>query len=128
MIKVDTNAAELFFCDYLQSLNVQFEKQRLDVGDIIISNHDCEFVLERKTWKDLSASICDGRWSEQQCRMNTEDGSEKKKLFGYIIEGELIDWNRISNMNPKAIWGALIKAQVRDGYYLFHSVDKKMRF
>ena len=127
MIKVDSNAAELFFCEYLSSLNIEFERQRLDVGDIIIYNEKCEFVLERKTWKDLSASICDGRWLEQQSRMNSnaDDGNEKKKLFGHIIEGELIDWNQVSNMNPKAIWGALIKAQVRDGYYIFHSADKK---
>ena len=33
MIKVDSNAAELFFCQYLSSLNVEFERQRLDVGE-----------------------------------------------------------------------------------------------
>lgn len=127
MIKVDSNSAELFFCEYLKSCNIAYERKRLDVGDILIHNENCEFVLERKTWNDLSASICDGRWSEQQSRMNSneEDCGEKKKLFGYIIEGELIDWNQISNMNPKSIWGALIKAQVRDGFYIFHTADKK---
>ena len=28
-------------------------------------------------------------------------------------------------MNPKSMWGALIKAQVRDGFYVFHTCDKE---
>lgn len=124
MITVDSNSAENFFCDFLVNENIKFERKRLDVGDIVLSSKNTDFIIERKTWSDLSASICDGRWSEQQSRMNTLD-SGQKTLFGYIIEGPLIDWTQTSKMNPKCLWGAIIKAQVRDGFYVFHSNDKK---
>lgn len=123
MITIDTNSAESFLFELIKD---EVERKRLDVGDIIISNDELDFILERKTWQDFAASICDGRWSEQQSRMHANnDDSDKKRMFGYIIEGPLIDWKQNgSKMNPKCLWAALIKAQVRDNFYIFHTIDK----
>lgn len=126
MITIDTNHCESFVSNYCDEKNITYKRERLDVGDFMIEGQDMMIVIERKTWSDLSASICDGRWLEQKSRMNSDD-NEKKTLFAYIIEGPLIDWNPFQNskMNPKSIWGALIKAQLRDGFYVFHTADKK---
>lgn len=53
----------------LQRMNAPSERRWLDVGDITISNGACTFVIERKQWSDLAASICDGRLKEQKNRM-----------------------------------------------------------
>lgn len=46
-------------------------------------------VVERKTWSDLSSSICDGRWAEQKRRLVETVGSERA---AYVIEGEAKVW------------------------------------
>jgi ERCC4-type nuclease len=126
MIQIDTNAAEDFFVPLLESRNVPVVRQRLDVGDVVIVTEKVDFVLERKTWADLASSLCDGRWSEQQARMRVEgDDVNKIVQFGYIVEGALWDWSERARMNPKALWGALIKAQVRDGFHVFHAASKE---
>ena len=123
MITIDTNEAESFMYEYLTSNQYPTERKRLDVGDVMISSDDRKIVLERKTWTDMSASLCDGRWHEQKSRMLNEDGTTK---FGYVIEGHILDWNSHSFhcINSNAMWGALIKTQIRDDMYVFHTVDK----
>ena len=121
-IVVDTNAAENFIYEACTDANVYVERKRLDVGDIIIYNESITFILERKTWSDLTASICDGRWNEQKSRMLHESTVK----YGYIIEGNLPSWekNDSMRMNPVALWGALLKTQIRDEMYVFHTDSK----
>jgi ERCC4-type nuclease len=122
MIIVDTNSAEDFFFQYCTDSNIPVTRQRLDVGDIVLSFEDKDYVLERKTWADLSASICDGRWSEQKSRMGAE--LTKPTQYAYIVEGELVDWNKDSKMHLP-MWGALVKTQMRDGMHVFHTKHKQ---
>lgn len=81
--------------------NIQFEIKRLTVGDycILIKKRDIQvssaethcfvaMVIERKTWKDLSASIKDERVIHQT--KNLLDVQKKKGcLILYLIEGGL---------------------------------------
>ena len=57
----------------------------LDVGDLAIADDEGEILalFERKTCKDMAASINDGRYSEQKARML----SSPVRWKGYIIEG-----------------------------------------
>ena len=128
MIHVDTNSAEDFLDSELRALGLPVVRQRLDVGDIQLSFEDVQLVIERKTWADLAASICDSRWHEQKSRMLTEEGDEVevKTRYAYLIEGQIIDWERSSGsrMQAKSLWAALLKTQMRDKMYVFHSVSK----
>lgn len=119
---IDTNSAENFIWDACAKANIAVERKRLDVGDVVLQSDCGTFVLERKTWCDLTASICDGRWSEQKSRM-LHDNTTK---YGYIIEGNLLSWEKdtLTRMNPSALWGALLKTQIRDGMHVFHTDSK----
>lgn len=61
----------------------------LPIGDFIISNdekmNDIILVIERKTIKDLSSSITDGRFRQQKERIEESIKDDSKIL--YIIEG-----------------------------------------
>ena len=127
MIIIDSNHAETFMFQEILDANITVERQRLDVGDVILSFEDSDYIIERKTWNDLISSICDGRWSDQKKRMlQANDDDNKKKQYAYIIEGELTDWvdGGRSKMNQTAVWAALIKTQVRDNIHIFHTKDK----
>uniref|UniRef100_A0A6C0J5N6 ERCC4 domain-containing protein n=1 Tax=viral metagenome TaxID=1070528 RepID=A0A6C0J5N6_9ZZZZ len=58
----------------------------LDVGDLAIADDNGEILalFERKTCKDLAASINDGRYNEQKERML----SSSMRWKGYILEGK----------------------------------------
>ena len=121
-VYVDTNFAENFIWEACVNAKIEVERRRLDVGDVVLQSEYGNLVLERKTWGDLTASICDGRWSEQKSRM-LQDGTTK---YGYIIEGDLLSWEKdaLTRMNPSALWGALVKTQIRDGMHVFHTDGK----
>ena len=60
-------------------------RTRLLSGDVhIIQDGRISFVLERKTRADLRASLIDGRFASQRCRLVREYGRER---CGYVIEG-----------------------------------------
>lgn len=69
----------------LKSLNIDFEVRALDVGDFHLIRDDVIVAAwERKTSKDMAASISDGRYKEQKERLKVLDCSFK----GYILEGQ----------------------------------------
>tara|TARA_B110001450_G_scaffold162114_1_gene151100 strand:- start:4937 stop:5731 length:795 start_codon:yes stop_codon:yes gene_type:complete len=126
MICVDTNSAEDGVFTALQimtgmSVNVPSERRRLDVGDITMSNGSRTFVIERKQWSDLAASICDGRLKEQKSRMV----STEKTLYMYVIEGSLGSWDgSCRGMKHTCMWAALTKTCLRDGIPVFHTLTE----
>ena len=67
--------------------NVNFNVSNLIIGDFVITkNEEVLFLIERKSIKDLCASIIDGRWVEQKNRL-IESINDPSKIV-YIIEGE----------------------------------------
>lgn len=62
------------------------EQRNLDVGDFAICDDSDNIIvlLERKTCRDLAASLSDGRYKEQKIRLL----SSSVRWKGYIIEGE----------------------------------------
>jgi ERCC4-type nuclease len=121
MIRVDTNSAENGVFGALQRMNVPSERQRLDVGDITISNGARTFVIERKQWSDLAASICDGRFKEQKSRMVSTENT----LYMYVIEGSLGSWDAsCRGMKHTCMWAALTKTCLRDGVPVFHTLTE----
>lgn len=78
-------------CNELKNKEKQFseftiENKNLELGDIIISKDDKNFVIiERKTVSDLLSSIQDGRYSEQSFRLNSIEHENHNII--YLIEG-----------------------------------------
>ena len=64
------------------------ESKQMSIGDISIEKEDQTVVLiERKTVADLAASICDGRYQEQQYRL-LESTLPPHRIV-YLIEGSM---------------------------------------
>ena len=134
IITVDTNAAEdaVFAALQVKSSDVntpiiELRRERLDVGDVWICDNRDEhlggIVLERKTWSDFGASICDGRLHEQKARM-----IDPKVHYAYVIEGGTVEhWDGFyrGSMRQKCMWAAIVKMQMRDGFCVFHTNSSK---
>jgi len=68
--------------------NISITVENLPLGDIIITQDGNEIIIvERKTWKDLEASIKDGRYKEQGYRLS--NCSVHNHNIFYLIEGDL---------------------------------------
>ena len=123
MITVDTNPGEDAVFRALHDeaeAGVEVRRERLDVGDIVVQcSDDSKVCIERKTWPDLCASICDGRLGEQKSRM-----VEDNVRYVYAIEGAHVEgWNGFyrGSMRNKSMWGALVKIQFRDHIGVVHT-------
>ena len=57
----------------------------LPIGDVILTKNDKELlIIERKTVKDLAASIKDGRYKEQSARLDSTELPNHHIIFGCI--------------------------------------------
>lgn len=76
--------------DYLQKNpieNISIILDDLPIGDAIIKNNNTTYVIiERKAFKDLIASIKDGRYEEQSHRLINTGGVPTHSIL-YILEG-----------------------------------------
>jgi ERCC4-type nuclease len=128
-ITVDTNAAE----DRLYGLvGEQFtahdgdclRRERLDLGDALITHGDQTLVVERKTWADWCASITDGRYREQKARFAGSLAKEGARLVYLIEHPEVVPLRgKTGGMSNKAANAALLKTAHRDGYTIRHTRD-----
>lgn len=116
-------ALYVFIHSQMTPLPLQLEKETLALGDISIrrDEDDKEWVLlERKTLKDLVASIKDGRYEEQSYRL-THSTSPDFQLHNicYVIEGPL---NTIRNpIERKMILGAMASLYFFKGFQVMRT-------
>ena len=108
------------------SLGEQYETANLDAGDIhLIMDGVIRVVIERKTVSDLSASIKDGRYREQKCRLKCmqDDGAR----IVYLIEGSLKTLGSGSGSGKayKATETSLTSMAIRDGFAILYSTNTK---
>lgn len=74
----------------LQTMDISNSIKTLDLADIeIIGPQSQRFLFERKTIKDLAASIRDGRFKDQKDRLLGVLEREPKTSIAYILEGTL---------------------------------------
>lgn len=100
---------------------IEVKTAQLPIGDILIQHGDQTLVFERKTIADLSASIKDGRYSEQRQRLKSTYPFHRVTL---LIEGNtamLRTQPMTSRISSKTILSALISAQYRDGFHVYHT-------
>ncbi len=92
------------------------------IGDFIIKNNIGEivFIIERKSVKDLCASIIDGRWTEQKERL-LESVFDPTKII-YIIEGKKENYQRISK---KTINSSILNLTFKHNYNVISTESKQ---
>ena len=95
IIKVDIREQEMFkLIKYYLEIspsykNITIVTENLPLGDVIIcdQNNVERLIIERKSIRDLSSSIKDGRYEEQSYRLNGSPFSNHNII--YLIEGDL---------------------------------------
>jgi crossover junction endonuclease MUS81 len=101
--------------------------KNMDLGDIEIKykNSDETFILiERKTMKDLIASVNDGRYREQKKRL-LEGGIPRNKIM-YLLEGRIDDIPG----QMKTLFGMIINTLFRDKISVirFETIEETIYF
>jgi len=118
--------------------SIEFAHQVLPLGDMSIINEGKElYLVERKTFADLLASIKDGRYEEQSLRFAHSTPLERHHIV-YIVEGMFSQLR--TPAEKKMIQSAMIRLQAFKGFsvirtctvnetcdYLVALVDKTKR-
>lgn len=96
--------------------------ETLPLGDIILENDESEkIIIERKSLRDLGASIKDGRYEEQSYRLNGLEMPNHNIM--YLIEGDI---NRINKFTDKTDKLTIFSAIFSLNYYKGFSVIRTM--
>ena len=91
--------------------------KNLEIGDILYKkDEEVIYIVERKTFNDLGASINDGRYKEQKIRLLSNSNGN---LF-YILEGNM---SKCTTLNQKALLGSIVNMTFRDNIKLIFSSD-----
>ena len=100
--------------------------KRLSVGDYALTYNDkILFIIERKTWKDLSASIKDGRKNNVEKMLETREQTGCKLL--YLIEGSPFNkpTTKICGIQFKNLQAHLDHLIFRDNIHIVYSKNKE---
>lgn len=130
-IKIDIREADLIqACTFLLNTMQCFSELKmvtevLPIGDIIICSDnngviDEKIIIERKSLRDLSASIKDGRYEEQSYRLNGLPHHNHNIV--YLIEGVMEKMNIFRGPNDKImLYSAMISINYFKGFSLWRS-------
>ena len=133
IIKIDNRETELINqCKLLleSNSNLIFKDitlliEPLALGDIILSLDDKnDIIIERKSIKDLSASIKDGRYTEQSYRLNGLSIHNHNII--YLIEGDINKFNIFKDknkLNKNTIYSSIVSIMLFKGFSLLRSMN-----
>ena len=114
-IIIDNREKDLL--ELFEKNNIDCIKKNLELGDIqYIINDEIIYIIERKTFDDLGASIKDGRYKEQKMRLLANN---KNNIF-YILEGEK---KKCKTLGENALLGSIINMSFRDNIKILFSID-----
>ena len=102
--------------------DIVLESTQLSLGDIIIQDDDQTelLVIERKSVKDLAASITDGRYCEQSFRLNSYNLHNHNIV--YLIEGSIINYNsKGRRINKNAIYSSVFTLSYYKGFSVYRT-------
>ena len=128
IIKIDSREQELIrACKYYLEIsplykNISIIVEQLPLGDIIITDEKSEkVIIERKSIRDLSASIKDGRYEEQSYRLNGIAHPNHNII--YLIEGDMNRPNLFKDStNKMTLYSALCSLQYFKGFSVIRSL------
>jgi ERCC4-type nuclease len=122
IVKIDTREQGLYFtcgntiANNPKFTNIQLIYETLPLGDIIINDgiNDC-IIIERKTVRDLAASITDGRYEEQSYRLNGLPFHNHNII--YLIEGDIFHLNPFKErMDRQTLYSAIFSINYFKGF------------
>ncbi|MBG30879.1 MAG: hypothetical protein CMI31_12895 [Opitutae bacterium] len=97
--------------------------ENLDLGDIVIKYKDeVKFIFERKTIRDLSDSIKDGRYHEQKQRLKyaLSNNIKVSYIFEYFMDySNLTNFITVNEMNGEIILSGIVNTTLRDDFGIF---------
>ena len=104
--------------------NIQISNENLPIGDIIVKDDNDEelIIIERKSLKDLAASINDGRYSEQSYRLN--NCSVHNHNIIYLIEGQWSDYGKYKHkgrITEQTLLSSIISINYFKGFSLYRT-------
>jgi ERCC4-type nuclease len=104
--------------------NINLSNENLPIGDVIIKDdNDNELIIiERKSLKDLAASINDGRCTEQSFRLN--NCSVHNHNIIYLIEGEWSEYNKYKHkkrISEQTLLSSIISINYFKGFSLYRT-------
>jgi len=129
IIKIDVREAELIqSIQFLLTTNTSFQEltivnEQLPLGDVIICDEKEEkVIIERKTLKDLSSSIKDGRYEEQSYRLSGIDHPNHNII--YLVEGSMDKFNVFKGRGDKmTLYSAMISLNYFKGFSVMRSLS-----
>lgn len=102
-------------------------QENLPLGDIIIYNDNNEekLIIERKTIKDLAASIKDGRYTEQSFRLT--NCSQHNHNIIYLIEGNIENFKHFTDqrINKNVLWSSIVSLNYFKGFSVIKTQNLK---
>ena len=103
---------------------VQLSKEVLPLGDISITTDEGKpvILIERKSLRDLLASIKDGRYEEQSYRLIHSSGFPPHSIL-YIIEGSLGELRTV--MEKKIVYSAMTSLNFFKGFSIIRTMSVK---
>ena len=118
-IIIDEREKSLYdLCQQKVSPDIKISKCVLSLGDILIKKNDTSlFLIERKTYSDLLASIKDGRYKEQSYRLKYCTEWKPFQIL-YLLEGT---YSQIPNPNKKMILSAITSLSLFKGFHIIKS-------
>ena len=128
IIKVDVREHELIkLCKYYLEISpsykdISIEVEALPLGDVIITDGSNErVIIERKSLRDLTASIKDGRYEEQSYRLNGINHHNHNII--YLIEGDMNRPNVFKDkMDKSTLYSAMFSLNYYKGFSVLRSI------
>ena len=101
--------------------NITVEVKQLLLGDIEIVDEEKKIlIIERKTLRDLAASIKDSRYKEQSFRLSNIEHPNHNII--YLIEGSLQEYKSTYTRIPKrTLYSAMLELNYRKGFSVFRT-------
>jgi len=129
IVKVDVRETELIRCiKYVLEISpmykdVQMVVENLPLGDIILSKNEIDkVVIERKSLRDLAASIKDGRYEEQSFRLNGLPIHNHNIV--YLVEGDVNKFNVFKDrMEKLTLYSAMVSLNFYKGFSVMRSFN-----
>jgi len=103
--------------------NISVTIETLPLGDVILENEGSEkLIIERKSIRDLGASIKDGRYEEQSYRLNGMEIPNHNIV--YLIEGDVNKINKFTDKTDKlTIFSAIFSLNYYKGFSVIRTMN-----
>ena len=105
-------------------IQVNIKTEMLELGDVIIADDTGRelLLIERKTLRDLAASIKDGRYEEQSYRLNKHPLHNHNII--YLIEGDFKTYStRYTRIPKKTLYSAMFAVNYYKGFSLVRTMN-----